>query len=138
MSKEREREWVKDRVFTRGRIAVTVWKLVPGRPKFRFDIGCLGKEEDDRVFRGFIVGFRGRGKLRMFHDCEPEVLSALVDEALDYMYAEAQASEDKWVERRIHYEEKDLNRGKPRQRPGLKRLGKMDAMSKLLSKETTE
>lgn len=118
-------EWVKDREFTQGDVVVTVWKLPLRRPKFRFDISCKGR--DDRVFRSFLVHFSGKGKLQMHHGCNVAALQNLVTEAEGYIQGEAQVVEDERIDQMVAYEERDLNKGKPRQPPGLKKLAKQDA-----------
>jgi hypothetical protein len=127
MMDERQRvEWVEDRKFRRNSVVVTVWKLPLRYPQFRFDIGCVGKEEG-RTFRSFLVKFEGRGKLTMQCSFDPNDLAAAVAEAQGYMTGEAQAAEDSRVERQVQYEERGLNKDKPKPVMGLKALAKRDA-----------
>lgn len=119
-------EWAKDREFKRNGMVVTVWKLPLRYPQFRFDVGCEGKEEG-KIYRGFLVKFEGRGKLKMQCSFDPDALVALVAEAQSYMTGEAQAAEDARVERQAQYEERGLNKDKPKAVMGLKALSKRDA-----------
>ena len=117
-------EWVRDRDFRQGGIVVTVWKLPLHRPRFRFEVCCEGTEE--RVFRQFAVFSEGQGKLAFKHAWNMESANAAVMQALEYIQGESQAAEDNRIEFMAGKEQRGMDKDKPKQRPGLKQLGKLD------------
>lgn len=125
---EKKAEWIRDREFKQDGIVLTVWKLPLRWPRYRFDIGCEGKE--GKTFRSFLVRLEGQGKVSLSHKFQLNVVEALVREAEEYILGEAQSREDNRVDRMMNYESKDLARDRPKQRPGIKTLGKIDGVLK--------
>lgn len=135
---DHEISWAPDRQFKQDGVVVTVWKLALRRPLFRFDIGCEGKEPG-KPYRQFAVFSEGQGKLKFRHAWDPEVASQLVKQALEYIYGECQAVEDERIEQKSAYEQRGLNKNKPRPTLGLKELSKRDkALRQLQEKPKSE
>ncbi len=108
--REHKSEWVKDKELRRDGMVLTIWVLPLRWPRYRFDVGCEGKE--GKVFRGFMMNVEGRGKVRLSHGFNLDAMKALLSEAEAYVLEKAQRTEDLQVDRMIDSEQRDLSGGR--------------------------
>ena len=126
---EKRVEWVRDREFHQDGIVVTVWKLPLRRPRFRYEIGC---KVEDKVFRQFSVFIEGQGRLQLTHSFDAKTTAKLVDDAVEYIRAEAQTYEDERIDRMQTYESRGQERDRPAEHKGLKKLAARDKILRTL------
>lgn len=126
--REHKTEWVRDKEFRNDGMVLTVWVLPLRWPKYRFDIGCEGKE--GKVFRGFMMNLEGRGRVRLSHGFKLDAMKYLLGEAEAYVLDLAQKAEDLRVDRMMASEQRDLSRDRPKQPTGIKTLGKIDKVKR--------
>lgn len=124
-------EWVvvKDVTDEATGLTVRVSRAEAFRPRFSFQTGKLivdaGKKEPRfvRYVGVFTRAENGVVAIDGFHT----VMAKLLAETHEFIHRSAQAREDEIIESKQFREKKDLDRDKPKQRPGLKALRKQDA-----------
>jgi hypothetical protein len=114
----RERvEWVDDKTFEKGDLVVQVRKLPLKRPRFSLGMGSKNHQDPSRTNRFVPLFSHGQGTIQITsvsHD-----FWELLKDAEDYVQGQLQAAEDAWVANRQTFEQRDIDRGKPKQRAGL-------------------
>lgn len=120
-----QRTWTDDKIFadkTTG-LAVKVRKSNDRTPLFTVETCAQG---DGKDFSRMRVGFSGRrtGKISVapFHT----ILAGLLTQAYEHIHQALQAVEDEYIQTDIDRADRQAKRNSGQQRPGLKKLGKMD------------
>ncbi len=120
-----EWKWVKDFEDDIG-LLVRVTESQQFRPRYSMEIGKMGHE--NKLLRHIGVMSEGQGKIRLTHDLGYRI-SELMKEAQRWIEEKMQANEDRFIEEKANREKAEMDRGKPVQRPGLKRIAKVDPVS---------
>lgn len=129
MNERKERtalDWTTVEKFEKNGIALRVNRLGHLR-RFSFEIGLPNERG---LARFFPVVIEGKGKLSVVS--LSETVRSLFIEAEEYVLAEAQKIEDEIMDRRLEFEQKQLDSGKPKVKPGLKALSKRGALYRIV------
>lgn len=104
------------------------------RPRYSFEIG---RQVDDREYlaRHFSVFVGGQGKVELTRPSLVETITRLVAEAEKFVLERCQEREDEIIEERMAKEKAQMERGKPKNPPGLKKLGKASKIVRVQPKE---
>lgn len=114
MNDRQKVEWVENKRFERDGICVVVNKLPLHRPKFSVAVGRLMEKG---VSKFLPIFSHGRGSVEI--DRVSEIVIHLLREAEEYIQSELQYLEDCNISNNQFYENKEMNKDKPRARVGL-------------------
>jgi hypothetical protein len=118
---KREVQWIVDKQFAADDgLTVQVNKLPLRWPRFSIIVGILRVNGDEQsVSRYMPIMSAGRGQGKIVINPIASKLMELLTQAQDYIQSELQRLEDSALENKIAWEEKSLNKDKPRPRVGL-------------------
>ncbi len=108
------------------RIQVNRLPITPAR--FSFSIGKIGNEGRFMSFLNVTHKGYGRGKIEI--ERTDMTVCELIRDAEDWCQAQLQIAEDERIEKLQAKEHRELQRDKPKPRPGLKTLAKNDGITR--------
>ena len=100
------------------------------RDRYSFQIGCASREGTFRPF--FPVFVRAKNGRVDFNVTDIEHLKAVIHDAEKWIGEQCQKQEDALLDSKRHREEAAANRDKPRLKPGIGTLGKMDGAARAM------
>ena len=119
-------EWISDKEFKNECFIVRVNKLPIRNAKYSISISYL--TDKDRESRFIPMKSSGQGKIVL--DSPMDKLFQLISQAESYIETELQRLEDYRIEQLEGREKRDLDRGKPKQKRGIKAWGQADKAAK--------
>jgi len=135
ISEQQAMTWVKVKEFEEKGIVISVSCLHLRKPRFSYEVGV--RVNGGKFGRFFPVLAQGQGRIEIV-PTETDVLTKLIGEAQAWIKSQYQEAEDAAIEQRIQREQSQVNRDKPRHKPGIKTLGKADAANKAVIAEALE
>lgn len=121
-------EWkvIKDFVNEEAGIVVRVSATDAYRPRYSYEVGRkLPNSDDNRIARHFGVFVEGQGKVNLRASLAEKTMRLVFDAEM-WILNKCQEREDEIVEEKCAREQRDMDREKPKQRPGLKSLPPMN------------
>ena len=124
--------WSEAKVFASkdGTIAVKVSKSSDRFPIFNLELIAFDAKPSaggpKKTFSRLRLSYLGRKTGRIEIVRISGIVANLIEQAEDYISEQLQTAENEWIEFSEEKAHRDIARGKPEQRPGLKKLGKMD------------
>jgi len=124
-----QRTWSEAVVFVSkdGTIAVKVSKSNDRFPMFNLEVVAIEPGPGPKkTFSRLRLGFEGRKTGRIAINRIGSTVAGLIEQAEDFISEALQEAENDWISWSEAKAHREIDRGKPEQRPGLKKLGKMD------------
>lgn len=124
---DRERSYVKEIVDATTRIGVRIQRTQAFRPYYNLCIGRFVEHDMGETFVPYIPvrAETEHAKVKSLQN-HSKLLADMIQEATDWIAAELQKREDEIIETQMKREQRQLDRDKPSQKPGIKTLGKID------------